>query len=222
MKKKITLILVIIILIFVIYFAYTYLVFKSYINNTIKYKDKINYSTNIQLGMNYYNSSSKIEYDVIKSSNIKKVQIDYYTDNELTSNIYKYIVSKDDNDEVYVYDGKSYNKKSNDSEDFNINYNMIKNKAKQIRKVSKGEYVFKMNAYDAYNMIYSKEILTKEDINKVIDIRLIIDEKNNFVKEISYEIKNLNNSKDSKISLDYDVKIINRDINNQNNIKLPF
>ena len=51
-----------------------------------------------------------------------------------------------------------------------------------------------MKSYDAYNMLYSRKILSDKDTNKTIDVNIVVDVKNDFIKEISYEIDDINDN----------------------------
>lgn len=230
MKKYIKIILIIlgISLIFILVFLLNRKIsLNSYLNKTIEYSKKINYTTNITLNVNDSYNNSKINYEVIHSSYIDKIMIENYTNNKLTSNILKYIVKEGSKKGSYVYDDGQYEKSDNITKEFYVDYGKLKQSIKSIKKSeeivindnSYKKYIVKMKSYDAYNLIYEKDILTKKDSNKYIDVYIYIDKTNNFVYKMEYAISNLNNS-DS--SLDYNVEIINKDINNTNDIKLPF
>ena len=213
------LLLIFVVIMFLIYRKYTLL---KNIDYTIEYKDKINYSTNIILNINDLNNSSKIDYSVIKSSNIKQITLSNYNNDKLENKIYKYIVKKGNKEYTYLYNGETYEKVKNISDDFYVNYELLRKKIKHIKSQSKNEYIVTMKAYDAYNLIYNKSVMSSKDINDTIDVKIVMDEENKFIKEISYEIDNLNNSDNTNKSLKYKVKIINQDINNHKTISLPF
>lgn len=213
MKKKIFIIVILVICIILSYFIYVKISFKNLVNNTIEYKDKINYSSSITTTLKGV-STLKIEYEIIKTSNAKKILISDYRDGKLENKIEKYIV----NNKVYALNNGKYEvlKKNNDK--VNINYKLLK-KGKVISR-KKNTYKIKIKSYDAYNLIYEEEIMTKKNLNSNIVVTIIKDDKNDFIKEITYEIDDL--SKDIKNPLKYKIKIINTDINNHNEIKLPF
>ena len=214
MKKKLFIMVLIIILMIIIYYIYINISFNKLVNNTIYYENKINYNTNITLNINDKYNSSKIKYEIIKSNNIKKILLSNYKDNKLENKIEKYIVNKD----VYIYDNGKYIKKNEQNEEFIINYNYLK-KAK-IKSYNNNEYKIKIKALDAYNMIYNKKIMNEKNLNKYIYIKVIKDNKNDFIKEISYNIDNLNNDKNNPLK--YKVNIKNENINNHDNIKLDL
>lgn len=220
MKKYIKYLVVIVLLILFLIF---YLIFKKNdlnrsIDNTINLKDKINYSTSITLEINDSYTSSKIQYDSIKSGNIKKINIINYIDSKNQNNIIKYEVGNT----TYVYNGKSYEKQEKNKEDFNINYELLKEKIIKIKNVKDNEYIVEMEASDAYNILYSKEVVSKDDIDATVYLKIVVDKDTNFIKKISYEIDNLNNSEYENNMVSYKVDIENNDINNHDEIKLPF
>ena len=216
MKKKIIIIVVVtIILIVFLYNIINKLKINNVINNTIKYEDKINYSTNIILSIKTKETSSKIDYDKIKSSNIEKITISNYLDQKLENRMIEYVVKENNKKTIYKYNGDTYEKTKNIIEDFKIDYEKLKHG--KTKKLSKQKYVIKMKSYDAYNMLYSRKILSDKDTNKTIDVNIVVDIKNDFIKEISYEIDDINDN-----SIKYKVKLENRDINNHNKITLPF
>ena len=214
MKKKLFIMVLIVILMIIIYYIYINISFNKLVNNTVYYENKINYNTNITLNMNDKYNSSKIKYEIIKSNNIKKILLSNYKDNKLENKIEKYIVNKD----VYINDNGKYIKKNEQNEEFIINYNYLK-KAK-IKSYNNNEYKIKIKALDAYNMIYNKKIMNEKNLNKYIYIKVIKDNKNDFIKEISYNIDNLNNDKNNPLK--YKVNIKNENINNHDNIKLDL
>lgn len=212
MKKRIMYIIIGVLLIFLCVIIIKKISLNSSINNTIKYKDKINYSTNIQLTIVDKNNSSKINYDIIRSSNAKKIVFSNYINDDLKNEISRYVINKKGKTKTYTYNGKTYDEIKNKKEEFNINYNLLK-KGK-LKSFKKNEYVIKMKSYNAYNLIYDKQIMTKKDLKSKVKVTIKVDDKTNFIKEISYNIK----EKD----LNYKVVIKNTDINNQKEIKLPF
>ena len=78
-----------------------------------------------------------------------------------------------------------------------------------------------MKAYDAYNLIYKKDVMKKNDLNFNIIVTVKKDNKTNFIKEISYKIDNINKNKEIK-PISYKLKIVNTKINNNDKIDLPF
>ena len=64
--------------------------------------------------------------------------------------------------------------------------------------------------------------MKKKDLDYNILVYVKVDKKNKFIKEISYTIDNLNNSNDENQKIKYQVRIVNSDINNHNELKLPF
>ena len=169
----------------------------------------------VQLSASSKETSSKVDYDIVRSGNINKLTISNYEDNKLQNSLLKYVVKKGGKKTTYVYNGDTYDKVSGYSEDFNVNYEELK-KGK-IKKVSKNKYIITKKSYDAYNMLYNKEVISKEDTDSTIEVTVVIDSKNDFVKEISYEIDDMDNG-----NMKYKLKLENRDINNHNSIKLPF
>ena len=228
MKKYIKLILFPLFII-IIFFISRKITLNNYLDKTDEISKKINYSTNINLNIKDSNNNSKIEYEVVRSSNVKKITLFNYSNDKIVNDIKKYIVEKGSKKGSYIYDGKKYKKSDNIEEEFLIDYKEIKDKIKSIKKVDNviinnkkyKKYIVKMKSYDAYNLIYKDEILKKDDSNKDIEVEIYIDKSNNFIYKIKYEINDLNNSDDSN-SLDYNVEIVNKDINNTSDIKLPF
>ena len=215
MKKKLVIIIVIVVTL-VSYIIYSRLSLRSALNNTIQYYDKINYNTNIKLKISNKNISSTVNYNCVKSGNIRQILMENTENKKLLNKIYKYKVIKQNTIDTYVYDGKKYTLQKNDSKDFSINYKSLKDKI--LYPISKfgNIYIVKMKAKDAYNLIYDNEILTNKDINKSINVTIIVDNKNNFIKRISYSIDDIGKNK-----MKYNVKIENSEINNYNKIDLP-
>ena len=195
---------------------------ETIITNTINTKDKINYSTSVTLDINDSYNSSKVQYDCIKSYNIRKVEIKNYIGESERNSISKYEVKEKNKTVTYVYNGEDYEKIEKASEDLEIDYKALKNKMKNVKRIKKDEYSVKMKGYEAFNLLYSAEIMTKKDFNNNVTLHIKTDNKNKFIKEISYEIENLNKSEDKNSSIKYKVKILNTDINNKNKIELPF
>ncbi|MBP3635268.1 MAG: hypothetical protein J6J17_02250 [Bacilli bacterium] len=233
MKKYIKLIL------FLLFIAFIFLLIfnvsrrislNNFLDKTIATEKKINYSTTINLDISNSINSSRIEYDIVVSPSAKKITINNYINNEFMNSIYKYNVLNGEKKGIYKYDGKKYIKTNEEKDEFNINYDSLKKNIISIKKIenividdiSYKKYVVKMKAYDAYNIIYNDDILKKEDINKNIDVTIIIDKSNKFVYKISYKIDNINNSKQAGMAMEYNAEIINKDINNHNIIELPF
>lgn len=230
MKKhlKVILITIILILLFIIiYFVYRRVSLNKYLDLTIEYSDKINYSTNIQLSISKDNFNQKFVYNIDKSSYIKRIMISNYTNDDLVSSIIKCIVSKGSKKGEYTLINDKYFK-SKDSVQINVDYKKLKDdiisvKSKRTKKIKDKkyiEYIVKAKGYNAYNLIYDKEILTKEEYNKDIYITILIDKENNFIYNISYTIENINLSSENKFN--YRVDIINSKINNSEKISLPF
>jgi len=78
-----------------------------------------------------------------------------------------------------------------------------------------------MKASDAYNLTYASNVMNKKKLKSNVKVTIITN-KDNFIKEISYNIDNMNKTKNKDDKINYKVKIVNRDINNQDTIKLPF
>ena len=213
MKKKILLVLLILVVMFLSYKIYIKISFNNLVNNTINYNDKINYSTDITTsikGKDYL----KINYQIIKTSNKKKIILSNYINDNLENQIEKYII----NDKAYIYNNDKFEEIKNNEEKINVNYKKLKQS--KVKLLTNNSYMIKMKASDAYNMVDIKDVMKEKDLNKNIIVTVKKDENNNFIKEISYTIDNLNNNKDNPLK--YKVEIINTDINNSNNIKLPF
>ena len=219
MKKylKLLFLLIFVIVMIIVIFFYRKISFYNVVDNTVKLNNKINYTTNIELITENKNVSMKINYEMTKSNNIKKITIDDYINDEVQNNLLKYVVDS----KTYVYDSSGKYEEKEDDNDFNVNYKSLKDKMVSLKSKSSNKYVIKMNKYDAYNLIYDKEILTKDKINGTVDVTILVDEKNNFIKEISYEIEDLN-LYDNSILSNYKVKITNTNINTKEEITLPF
>lgn len=220
MKKKVFIILFILIFIIFLYFIIGKITFNDYLDNTINYENKINYSTNINMSIKSKITSSKINYDIIKTSNVKKIILSNYVDNKLDNKIQKYIVKEKSKQVTYVYNGKTYDKQEKNEEKININYNLLKKS--KLKSFTFNTFKIKMKAYDAYNLVYKKEVMKKKDLDYNILVYVKVDKKNKFIKEISYTTDNLNKTKDENTKIKYNVKIVNSDINNHNELKLPF
>ena len=216
-SKLLFLFLFVVIMIGVVIF-YRRISFYSVVDNTINNKDKINYTTNIELISIYKGGSMKIQYELVKYADIKKVTINDYINNNLENSLLKYIKGN----KTYVYDNESYEEKENAQDEFNVNYNYLKDKLINLKSKSGNKYIIKMNTYDAYNLIYDKEILSKKQTQGTTDVTIIVNENSNFIEEISYEIDDLNIYNNDNNLSKYKVKIKNIDINNVNEIKLPF
>ena len=220
MKKKLLIITIILIFIIFLYLIIGKISFNNYLNSTINYEKKINYSTNINMSIKTKITNSKINYDIIKSSNIKKIILENYVDNKIDNKIQKYIVKEKNKESTYVYNGKTYDKQEKNEEIININYTLLKKS--KIKSYNLNTYKIKMKAYDAYNLVYKKQTMKKNNLNYDILVYVKMDKNNKFIKEISYTINNLNNSNDENQKIKYQVKIVNSDINNHNELKLPF
>ena len=220
MKKKLLIITIILIFIIFLYLIIGKISFNNYLNSTINYEKKINYSTNINMSIKTKITNSKINYDIIKSSNIKKIILENYVDNKIDNKIQKYIVKEKNKESTYVYNGKTYDKQEKNEEIININYTLLKKS--KIKSYNLNTYKIKMKAYDAYNLVYKKQAMKKNNLNYDILVYVKMDKNNKFIKEISYTINNLNNSNDENQKIKYQVKIVNSDINNHNELKLPF
>ena len=218
MKKKILITLLIILLFIIIYFVYINLSFKSVLKNTINYESKINYSTIIELNLNNKSKNSKMIYDIKKSSNIKKVNIIYYINNKRVNNIDKYIIFSNNKQDTYVLNNKKYEKQKK-SDDFYLNYELLNKTSVLFKKNNK--YILVMKAYDAYNLIYNKQVIEKEKLNYYI-IVIVEASKEDYINKIEYNINNINKSSDDNNILNYKVLIKNKNINNHDKIILPF
>ena len=71
-----------------------------------------------------------------------------------------------------------------------------------------------------YNLIYEKNIMSEKDLPGNVDVKIYVDKSKSFVYKINYVIDNLSNDKANNIK--YYVEITNYDINNNNEINLPF
>lgn len=233
MKKylKIILIIIFILIVSIITFRISRkMSLNNYLSNTKNYSDKINYSTIINLSISDKNNSSTIDYEIDRFSYIRKILLKNYKDGELVNSISKYLVLNGKKKGSYVYNGKTYNKTSEIKEDFVVDYSFIKDKIRSIENIKNvvidginyKKYIVKIKSYDAYNIIYKDEILNKNDLDSIIQMNIYVDKSNSFVYKIEYTIDNLNNSNIDNNSLNYDVQIMNININNNDEIKLPF
>ncbi len=233
MKKNIKFLIIITILIFI--FLILFMIGRReslniYIRNTNKYANKINYSTNIILDIKDSMQNSKIDYNIIKSNNIKHITISKYDDKKLSSNIDKYLINENNKVKCYIKKGKEYESGCETKEEFSINYDKLYKGILKIKKIenivideiSYKRYTVYMNKYDAYNFIYNRDILNKKDLNGKIIVEIVIDKSNEFISSIKYKIDNLNNSDNNINKMNYEVEITNYDINNNNKIELPF
>ena len=205
-KKYLILVIILIILFMFVSKIYNKKILNDCINNTNDNSDKINYNTNILFTINTDNVSSKINYKLERYYEVKVVNFSNYVNDKIQNSVKKYIVGNN----TYVLDGNTYKKQDN-KEEFDINYSLLKNKIKSYKN---NKYIIKMKSYDAYNLLYNKEIMKKDDTNYNVDVNIIIDKKNKFIKELFYEIKIDN--------ISYNIKISNSNINNKEKIELPF
>lgn len=231
MKEKIKIVVVTVVLLFIfigIFFIGKKISLNSYLNNTNKYSSKINYSSSYILNIESVTSKSKMEYSIARTSGIKNIIINKYDDEELTSSINKYLVTKNNKTECYFKDGDEYKVSCSNKEDFKLDYNKLKNSIIKIKKadsevingISYKKYTVLMKKSDAYNLIYEKNIMNEKDLPGNVDVKIYVDKSKSFVYKIDYVIDNLSNDKANNIK--YYVEITNYDINNNNVIKLPF
>lgn len=231
MKKKIKIVIVLIVILFIflgIFFIGKKVSLTNYLDNTNKYSNKINYSSSYILNIESETSKSKIEYSIARTNNIKNIIVNKYDDEELTSSINKYIITKNNKTECFSKDGDEYKISCSNKEDFRIDYNKLKNNIIKIKKadsevindISYKKYTVLMKKSDAYNLIYEKSIMTEKDLPGNVEVKIYVDKTQSFVYKINYFIDNLSNNISNNIK--YDVEIINYDINNNNEINLPF
>ena len=215
--KWIIILFIFLIIIGIVLIIYRKNSFYAVVDNTIKNKDKLNYVTNIELTSTYSSGNMKIEYESIKYSSIRKITINNYINDELQNNLLKYV----QDNKTYVYDDGKYEEKDDLKDDFNIKYKYLKDKLLSIKSKSGNKFIIKMNKVDAYNLIYDKDILTEDKTNGTTNVTIIVNDKYNFIEEISYEIDDLDiyNNKDNLSK--YKVKITNKNINEVDEIKLP-
>lgn len=227
MKNKIYIILVTIIVVFLTILFIVKLRLNSYINNHIKYED-INMTTNIILSISTKDEKSEVQYRLQKSNSVYKLNYDQYNNNNQIFAIEKYYI---DNDEIYeyTYNNKIWNKKKVSKIDkiFNVDYKKLKKSLNMIsyKGIEDNKYKIykaKIKAYDAYNFIYSKDILTKKDNMNFVDIIIYIDKTNNFIYKIECDIPNISNQENEHSKANYKFEIINTNINSDQIITLPF
>lgn len=227
MKNKIYMVLIFIIAIFLLIILMMRLSLNFCINNNIKYDD-INMTTSINLYITSKNEKSEVQYKIQKSNSVYKINYDQYNNNKHSITMEKYYI---DSGNIYEYkynDGKwNKEKKSKVDKIFNIDYKKLKKSLNMIsyKGIKDNKYkVYKaeIRAYDAYNFIYSKNILTKKDNKEYTDITLYIDKTNGFIYKIECNIPNISNDDNEYSKSDYKFQIVNTDINSNNTITLPF
>ena len=136
-------------------------------------------------------------------------------------NIYfidKYIIFSNNKQDTYVLNNKKYEKQKK-SDDFYLNYELLNKTSVLFKKNNK--YTLVMKAYDAYNLIYNKQVIEKEKLNYYI-IVIVEASKEDYINKIEYNINNINKSSDDNNILNYKVLIKNKNINNHDKIILPF
>lgn len=227
MKKKIRIILITIIAVFLLIVLIMRLSLNSYINNNIKYDD-INMTTSINLSIISADEKSEVQYKIQKSNSVYKINYDQYNNDNHSITMEKYYIDNGDIYE-YTYNDNEWNKEKVSKIDkiFNIDYKKLKKSLNMIsyKGIKDGKYkVYKaeIKAYDAYNFIYSKDILTKKDNRDYVDITLYIDKTNNFIYKIECNIPNISNEENEYSKVDYKFEIINTNINSEKTITLPF
>lgn len=225
MKKKIYIFLIVVIIVFLLVCFSMRFKLNSYINNNIKYKN-INKTTSINLSLSSGNDKSNIIYKIQKSNSVYKINYDQFINDKHSIGIEKYYID-DNNIYEYTYDNGNWNKNkvSKIDEIFNIDYNRLKKSLISISyKRYNGKYKkysAKIHAFDAYNFIYSKDILTSEDNNDLIDIDIYIDKTNDMVYKIEFIIPNIDSMKDNSKS-EYKFEITNTNVNSNETIIIPF
>lgn len=231
MKEKVGIVIVFIVILFIflgIFFIGKKVSLNNYLNKTIKYSDKINYTTGITLNIESLDKQSKIEYIVFRNKDIKNIVISKYDDEKLISSINKYLVKENGKTKCYKKDSNSNKVFCDTKEDFNIDYKKLKKNIIKIKKVnnevinktSYKKYTVSMKKCNAYNLIYNKNVMDEKLLNGTVDVQILVDKSSNFIYEINYIIDNLNIDSNNKIK--YSVVINNFDFNNNNKIDLPF
>lgn len=225
MKKKICIFLITIIVVFLMVLLIMRLTLNSYINNNIKYED-INKITSINLSISSLDDKSNITYKFQKSNSVYKINYDQITNDKRNLSIEKYYIDNNDIYE-YTYSNNNWNKNKVSKIDkiFNINYEKLK---KSLISISYNgysgkykKYTAKIRAYDAFNFIYSKDILTSNDNNNLVDINIYIDKNNSMIYKIECKIPNID-SKEGNSKSNYKFEITNTNINSTDTITLPF
>lgn len=226
MKKKIYIFLIIVIIIFLLICFIMRLTLNSYINNNIKYED-INKITSINLSISSEDEESNVVYKIQKSNSVYKINYDQYENDKHNISIEKYYI---ENNGIYEYTYNNGNWDKNEVSEidkiFNIDYKRLKKSLisisyKGIEDKKYKKYTAKIRAYDAYNFIYSKDILTNKDNNNFVDINIYIDKSNNMVYKIECIIPNIT-SVENNTKSDYKFEITNTNINNNDTITIPF
>lgn len=226
MKKKICIFLITIIIIFLLICFSIRIKFNSYINNNIKYEDNINKTTSINLSISSDDNDSSVKYRVQKSNGVYKINYDQYENDKHNVSIEKYYIN-DNKIYEYTYNNGKWikNKVSKVDKIFNIDYKRLKKNLMNINYKGSNDkykkYTAKMYAYDAYNFIYSKNILTSKDNKNIVDVDIYIDKSNNMIYKLECVIPNITSIK-GNIKSDYKFEVINTNINNVDAITLPF
>lgn len=231
MKEKVKIVVVLVVILFIflgIFFMGKKVSLNNYLNKTNKYSNKINYTTGITLNIESLDKQSKIEYTIARTKDIKNIIISKYDDEELTSNINKYLVKENGKTKCYTKDSSSNKVSCDAKEDFKIDYKKLKKNIIKIKKVdnevinkvSYKKYTVSMKKSDAYNLIYDKDVMDEKNLSGTVDVQILVDKSTNFIYEIDYAIDNLNSDSNNKIK--YSVQINNFDFNNNNEINLPF
>ncbi len=230
MNKKPLILLLVLVIIYLIYILLINSSLNNSIKNTIKYNN-INYNTDINLSINDKNNKSSIKYEIRRSNGVININYIQSINNKNLNKLSKYYITSENKKYEYLLDNGKYIKKEIDEIDytFKIDYESILKTLKSIKykgteKIKGKEflvYTAKTKAYNAYNYLYSNEILSKKDNNDNVLLNIYVDKENNFIYKISYKIKNLNSGVDEDTNANYSVEIINFDINSTKVIKLP-
>lgn len=228
--KKITLVIIILGILLVGYNIINKIIFNSYLNDSIKYLEKMNYDSNIVLSIKDKQENSSIEYNVKYTSNITKEDYSQKV-NEKTINKITNYYEKNKNDLILYSKTTGDFEKSNVEKIktlFKVKYDYLKKssklKYKGIEKIDSKKYkVYEvsMNSYDIYNMIYDDDILTKKDINTKSKVKIYVDKDERLISSIISNIDNLNNSKYDEAKLYYSLTITNSNFNNVDKIEIP-
>lgn len=229
--KSLIILIIIIFLTFLFYKIFIRIEFNTYVKNTSSNLSKINYDSNIYLNMIGENQKLNVTYSMKKSNGVVYISYKQINNDEVSTNVEKYYIKENGKIYTYIYNNSWIkNNETKINKIFNVNYNKLKYNIYNVKYLGETTiydnkckfYSLTMPASAAYNLIYKKNVLSKKDINKKIKVMIYVDKKTGIISVIRYKINNINNSNDNKYKFKYNLEIVNKNINNNDVLKVPF